>query len=119
MTVSVIHALLRWILSVCMPGNGRRRASARPVVPVLKGESVAFRRVEAGLPVQRSPYGLFAPLDGRAAASVRPYVLAREGASQVGECERATQARRRMALILAADFGIDVDRHVVGAKEVA
>nr|WP_225886339.1 hypothetical protein [Streptomyces canus] len=104
---------------MCLPDNGRRRASARPVVPVLKRESVAFRRVEAGLPVQRSPYGLFAPLDGRAAASVRPYVLAAEGAYQVGERERATQARCRMALILAADFAIDLDRHVVDAKEVA
>ncbi|MFI6439473.1 hypothetical protein [Streptomyces sp. NPDC050759] len=80
---------------------------------------MAFRRGEPGLPVERSPYGLFAPLDGRAAASVRPYVLATGWAYQVRERERATQARRRMALTLAADSAIDLDRHVVGVKKVA
>ncbi|MFI9174243.1 hypothetical protein [Streptomyces lincolnensis] len=45
------------------------------------------------LPRHRSPYGLATPLDGNASALVRPY--------------------------LATDFGMDLDPHLVGAKEVA
>jgi hypothetical protein len=40
---------------------------------------------------------------------VRPYLVA-------AEHEQAQQSRRRLALVLAADFGIDLDRHVVGAE---
>jgi hypothetical protein len=29
------------------------------------------------------------------------------------------QLRRRIALVLAADFGIDLDRHVLGAEGMA
>jgi hypothetical protein len=47
---------------------------------------------------------------------VRPYVLEAERAR---DRERARQYRRRVALVLAADFGIDMDRHVVGAEGVA
>ncbi|MCT9081138.1 hypothetical protein [Streptomyces fulvoviolaceus] len=119
MTVSIIHALLRWILGVCAPGTGRRRADARPTVPIPAGKPEAPGRVAVRLPVHRSPYGLLAPLDGRATASVRPYVLAAERAGQVREREQARQARRRVALVLAADFGIDLDRHVIGAEGVA
>ncbi|MEV7287825.1 hypothetical protein AB0O01_25180 [Streptomyces sp. NPDC093252] len=32
--------------------------------------------------------------------------------------ERGRQKRRRVALVLAADFGVDLDRHVVGAEGV-
>jgi hypothetical protein len=56
------------------------------------------------------------PLDGHAAASVRPYVLAAERAR---EREWVRRYRRRAALVLAADFGVDLDRHVVGAEGVA
>jgi hypothetical protein len=42
---------------------------------------------------------------------VRPYVVA-------DERERFRQHRRRLALVLAADFGVDLDRHVVGAEAV-
>ncbi|WP_308186115.1 hypothetical protein [Streptomyces sp. MNU76] len=42
---------------------------------------------------------------------VRPYLVA-------DEREQARQSRRRLALVLAADFGIDLDRHVVGAEQV-
>lgn len=119
MTVSIIHALLRWILDVCVPGTGRRRAGGCPIVSLPAAEPEAPGRSAARLPVHRSPYGLFAPLDGRTAASVRPYVLAAEWACQVRERERARQARRRLALVLAADFGIDLDHHVIGAEGVA
>ncbi|WP_311137263.1 hypothetical protein [Streptomyces sp. I6] len=62
------------------------------------------------LPAARSPYGLGAPLDGGAGALVRPYLLA---------CDREhmLQRRRRLALV-AADLGIGLARHVVGAEGV-
>ncbi|MFJ4687476.1 hypothetical protein ACIQNG_19095 [Streptomyces sp. NPDC091377] len=59
----------------------------------------------------RSPYGLHEPLDGAGTALIRPYLIAAER-----ERERARQARRRTILVLATDFGIDLDRHVVGAR---
>jgi hypothetical protein len=39
---------------------------------------------------------------------VRPYVVQ-------AEREQARQSRRRLALVLAADFGIALDEHVIGA----
>ncbi|MFF6802312.1 hypothetical protein [Streptomyces sp. NPDC012616] len=33
--------------------------------------------------------------------------------------EAALRRRRRLALVLAADFGIDLDGHLIGAQEVA
>ncbi|MET9081511.1 hypothetical protein ABZX77_06340 [Streptomyces sp. NPDC004237] len=45
-------------------------------------------------------------------ALVRPYLTAHER-------EAALQQRRRLALVLAADFGIDLDQHVIGAPEAA
>jgi hypothetical protein len=62
-------------------------------------------------PTPRSPYNLdpHTPLDGSASPLVRPYLVAVER-------EQARQSRRRLALVLAADFGIDLDRHVVGAE---
>ncbi|MHC0431246.1 hypothetical protein ACX6XY_13780 [Streptomyces sp. O3] len=62
----------------------------------------------------RSPYGLDVPLDGEDTALVRPYLVEHEQRQ-----ERAQQRRRRLALVLAADFGIDLDRHLVGAAGVA
>ncbi|SOD77195.1 hypothetical protein SAMN06272781_5065 [Streptomyces sp. 1222.2] len=43
---------------------------------------------------------------------VRPYVVE-------AEREQHRQSRRRLALVLAADFGIDLDAHVIGAEAVA
>jgi hypothetical protein len=118
-TVSIIHVLLGWILDVCAPGTGRRRAGASPAVPVPAGASEAPSPVAVPLPVHRSPYGLPVLLDGRAAASVRPYVLAAEREDRERDHERARQARRRVALVLGADFGIDLDRSVLGAERAA
>jgi hypothetical protein len=47
---------------------------------------------------------------------VRPYVLEAERAR---DRERARQYRRRVALVLAADFGVDLDQHLIGAEAVA
>jgi hypothetical protein len=109
MTVSIIHALLRRALGTFAPGTGRRRAEPRPAAapaPVHRPE--APRTAAPWPPAHRSPYGLDTPLDGSANAVVRPYVV---------ECERerAQQSRRRLALVLAADFG----QHTVGAQAVA
>lgn len=35
------------------------------------------------------------------------------------EREQDRQSRRRLALVLAADFGIDLDEQVIGAEAVA
>jgi hypothetical protein len=51
-------------------------------------------------------------LDGTASRLVRPYLDAYEQ-----ELERERQRHRRLALVLAADFGIDLDQHVVGARK--
>ncbi|MCX5268075.1 hypothetical protein [Streptomyces sp. NBC_00199] len=126
MTVSIIHALLRWILGVFAPGTGRRRAGAHPAVRTAthiapQCDAGAVRR----LPATRSPYGEPELLDGAATIPVRPYVLAAEqahhdrGQEQEQQRTRQTQTRRRVALVLAADFGIDLDRHVTGTERAA
>ncbi|MER6560803.1 hypothetical protein ABT300_24350 [Streptomyces sp. NPDC001027] len=119
MTVSIIPALLRWILGVCAPGTGRRRAGARSAAPVLARVPAKTGPAAVRLPVLRSPYGLPEFLDGAATVPVRPYLLAAERAHRQLERERARQSRRRVALVLAADFGIDLDRHVMGAERAA
>jgi hypothetical protein len=48
------------------------------------------------------------PVRGRRRA--RPYLLALEH-------ERARQALRQIAMVLAADFGIDLDRHPVNTEQ--
>ncbi|WP_325065138.1 hypothetical protein [Streptomyces apocyni] len=62
----------------------------------------------------RSPYGLDVPLDGTDSALVRPYLVEYERRQ-----ERARQRRRRLALVLAAEYGIDLDRHLIGTEAVA
>ncbi|MEH0518012.1 hypothetical protein QBA38_02920 [Streptomyces stelliscabiei] len=114
MTVSIIHALVRWILGVFAPGTGRRRADGRAACLTPARMPEAPRPPEPWPPVRRSPYGLEDPLPGEATAVVRPYVVLAER-----ECERARQRQHRVAMVLAADFGIDLDRHVVGAEAVA
>ena len=116
MTVSIIHAFLCWVLGVLVPGNGRRRAVPRPVASDPVSVSEPPRLASRTLPAHRSPYGLPVPLDGHAAASVRPYVLAAERAR---EREWVWQCRRRVALVLTADFGVYLDRHLIGAEGVA
>ncbi|MDX2825851.1 hypothetical protein Sipo8835_38360 [Streptomyces ipomoeae] len=89
------------------PGTGARRAGCGPVRPA---RPTAVPEPER-LPLHRSPYGLDHSLDGAANRLVRPYLAAHER-------EVAQQQRRRLALVLAADFGIDLDRHLIGLSEV-
>ncbi|QYX79334.1 hypothetical protein [Streptomyces akebiae] len=110
--MSIIHAFLRWMLGIFVPGTGRRRRDLRRAVhptPLPEAPVPSASR----LSTPRSPYSLDTntPLDGAASPLVRPYLVAVER-------EQARQSRRRLALVLAADFGIDLDRHVVGAEQV-
>lgn len=107
--MSIIHAFLRWALGVLAPGTGRRRMTGpRPTPPHRGIPPHRPRTLPQTLPVPRSPYGLHGPLDGAATVMVRPYVAE-------AEREEARRSRRRLALVLAADFGIDLDEHVIGA----
>ncbi|MFJ9901365.1 hypothetical protein ACIRVK_00405 [Streptomyces sp. NPDC101152] len=105
--MSIIHAMVRCILDLFAPGTGTRRASAHPAQKAPAPAPDSPHPPAVPLPTHRSPYGLPVALDGRAATLVRPYVVAAE--------REHAQLRRRIALVLAADFGIDLDRHVLGA----
>ncbi|MER6093601.1 hypothetical protein [Streptomyces bluensis] len=113
----LIRRLAEWLRLLFVPGTGIHRAGSRPTRQSSQARLTAVRHpvphpVCPSLPVHRSPYGLDLPLDGTGQRLVRPYLTAHEQ-------ERALQRRRCIALVLAADFGIDVDRHLVGAGEVA
>ncbi|MEU9246721.1 hypothetical protein [Streptomyces sp. NPDC048385] len=108
MTVGIIHALLRVCMGLLAPGTGKRRATTRRPHPH-RPESRRFQAPTPSLPPHRSPYGHHTPLDGHANALVRPYLAPHER-----HCTQ--QRRRRLALVLAADFGIDLDRHVIGVE---
>ncbi|MGX1270943.1 hypothetical protein [Streptomyces phaeoluteigriseus] len=106
----LIRRTLEWLRLLFAPGTGkRRRPHGHPSPsPHLSGVPRPAVPAVAYLPRHRSPYGLATPLDGADSALVRPYLAALEQ-------EAARQQRRRLALVLAADFGIDLDRHLVGA----
>lgn len=108
----LIRRLVHWLGLLFGPGTGTRRAGdPRPayltadLTPTSATDSLC-------LPLHRSPYCLHLPLDGGDSRLVRPYLTAHEQ-------ERARQRRRRVTLVLAADFGIDLDQHLVGAGKVA
>ncbi|MDX3579173.1 hypothetical protein [Streptomyces sp. FL07-04A] len=122
--MSIIHALLRSILGVFAPGTGRGRAGAHPAAPAARvAQKPEARAVHRRLPAARSPYGLAEPIDGAATIPVRPYVCVAERAhhdrQQEQQQTRQAQTRRRVAMVLAADFGMDLDGHVVGAERAA
>ncbi|MDH6630446.1 hypothetical protein M2271_008306 [Streptomyces sp. LBL] len=110
----LIRRTLQWLRLLFAPGTGKRRRPHRHTYPCL--HLTVVRRLSAALPPHlprhRSPYGLHTPLDGTDSVLVRPYLAALEQ-------EAALQQHRRLALVLAADFGIDLDRHLIGAQEVA
>ncbi|MGW7541334.1 hypothetical protein ACWGKQ_09465 [Streptomyces sp. NPDC054770] len=111
----LIPRALQWLRLLFAPGTGKRRRRAhRPSFPHLHLTLARcpLSAEPSPLPSHRSPYGLVTFLDGTDSALVRPYLTACEG-------EAALQQRRRLALVLAADFGIDLDQHVIGTPEVA
>lgn len=112
----LIARALQWLRLLFAPGTGKRRRCRprRHLFPHVHLTLVSCPSVPQPpqLPLHRSPYGLHGPLDGAASLLVRPYLAAHEQ-------ETVLQERRRLALVLAADFGIDLDQHLIGAREVA
>ncbi|MFF8398966.1 hypothetical protein [Streptomyces sp. NPDC016172] len=112
----LIARALQWLRCLFAPGTGKRRRCRprRHLFPHVHLTVVSCPSASQPpqLPRHRSPYGLHSPLDGAASPLVRPYLAAHEQ-------ETVLQERRRLALVLAADFGIDLDRHLIGAREVA
>jgi hypothetical protein len=109
-----VHAFLRRVLGVLKPGTGRRRAGERPIAAAPGQGPEELGTSASGLPAHRSPYGLHEWLDGAESALVRPYVI-------VGERERALRSPRRIAHVLATDFGVDdlgLRAHVMDTEEV-
>lgn len=103
----LIRALALWARLLFGPRTGSAHR-ARPAVRAPRPAPVQARPpVPSRAPAPRSPYGLDVPLDGTETALIRPYLRAHE------------QQQRRLALVLAADFGIDLDTHLVGARAVA
>lgn len=96
----LICRISTWLRLVFAPGPGRRRRGATR--PTVAGPAAA------ALPVHRSPYGLPEQFDGAATTVVRPYLIAHERRQ-----ERLRQRRRRLTLVLAADFGVDLDTRVL------
>ncbi|GAA2318616.1 hypothetical protein GCM10010234_76110 [Streptomyces hawaiiensis] len=112
----LIPRALQWLRLLFAPGTGKRRRG-RPRRHLFPHVHLTLASCpSAAQPPQllrhRSPYGLHGPLDGAASPLVRPYLAAHES-------EAALQERHRLALVLAADFGIDLDQHLIGARKVA
>jgi hypothetical protein len=106
----LIRRLAHWLGLLFGPGTGTHRAGDPRPAHLTPNTTPATDSV--CLPLPRSPYCLHLPVDRTASRLVRPYLTAHEQ-------ERARQRRRRLTLVLAADFGIDLDQHVIGAGKVA
>ncbi|MDG9728109.1 hypothetical protein [Streptomyces sp. DH41] len=102
----LIHRIAYWLGLLLGPGTGTHRAGSAPRPRPVPSAAPAL------LPLHHSPYCRHLPLDGAASRLVRPYLTAHEQ-------EQDRQRHRRLALVLAADFGIDLDEHVVGARKAA
>ena len=124
-----IAALLAWLRGVLAPGSGRHRFDPLPPAPAsvrrTEGAGLASAPARQGAgewfgPAReravrlRSPYGLGERLAGEDTALIRPYLAAYERQE-----ERARQRSRRLRLVMAADFGIDLDDRDVHAGGVA
>lgn len=98
----LIRAFALWARLLFAPPSG----TAHRPSPCARAPRPGLRpALSPGLPAWRSPYGIDdGLLDGEQARLVRPYQRAHE------------QRQRRLALVLAADFGIDVDTHLIGAR---
>ncbi len=104
----LIRSLVHRLALLLGPGTGTHRAGA----PRHRARHAPRPATPAPLPPHHSPYCRHLPLDGTASRLVRPYLTAHER-----ELDR--QRHRRIALVLAADFGIDLDQHIVGARKAA
>jgi hypothetical protein len=103
----LIRRLVTWLSHLLIPGTGTHRAGVHPMAVPAHVE-----RSSISHPTHRSPYGLDLPLDSAEGHLVRPYLVAHEQELDRRRC-------RRLALVVAADFGIDLDRHLIGTTGVA
>ncbi|MBQ1098540.1 hypothetical protein KBY55_21250 [Streptomyces sp. b94] len=110
----LIRRLTHWLTLLLGPGTGTHRAGALRHQAPRPTHRTPQAAAPARLPLHHSPYCRHLPLDGTDSRLVRPYLAAHER-----EAERGRQRHRRLALVLAADFGIDLDQHVVGAGKAA
>ncbi|MCC8334732.1 hypothetical protein LMJ38_02090 [Streptomyces sp. R1] len=114
---NLIRRIAHWLALLLSPGTGTHRAgaprhrAARHWTP-RSAHRTLQATTPARLPLHHSPYCRHLPLDGAASRLVRPYLAVQEHA-QEQECRR----HRRLALVLAADFGIDLNQHIVGAEQ--
>ncbi|WP_175411992.1 hypothetical protein [Streptomyces sp. TRM64462] len=110
-----ICRIAAWFRLLFAPGSGRRRAGACPTAadPATRPQAAPIP-LAPRLPALRSPYGQHELFDGATVALVRPYLVAHERRQ-----ERLRKQRRRLTLVLAADFGIDLDTRVLHGSEVA
>ncbi|QOV37000.1 hypothetical protein IM697_00540 [Streptomyces ferrugineus] len=108
----LIRPLAEWLRLLLAPGTGKRRAGVQSAAwcPISPHSTAVPDPACLSLPLHRSPYGLHLPLDGAECRLVRPYLTDHEQ-----ECARR---RRHLALVPAADTMADLDRHLIGAKEV-
>ncbi|MEU5594574.1 hypothetical protein [Streptomyces sp. NPDC020298] len=108
----LIRRLVHWLALLLGPGTGTRRAvGTRP----RRHRPAPLTPDFVCLPLHRSLYGLHLLLDGTENRLARPYLTTHAHERE----QRALRSRRRLAFVLAADFGIDLDQHVVGAEKVA
>ncbi|MCH0538444.1 hypothetical protein I3F58_02475 [Streptomyces sp. MUM 203J] len=121
--MGIIHAFLRTLLGVLVPGSGRRRAGGCPAATARAPRAAAARSAGASFRPEpgtwfgpswgwtarpRSPYGGAETFAGEDTVLVRPYLLEHERQE-----ERDRQRQRCLALVLAADFGVDLDTRVL------
>ncbi|MFI8088528.1 hypothetical protein ACIF9R_09430 [Streptomyces sp. NPDC086080] len=107
----LIRRLAHWLGLLFSPGTGTHRAGDLRLAHLTAAPTPTTD--SPCLPLHRSPYCLHLPLDGADSRLVRPYLTAHEQ-------ERARQRRRRrVTLVLATDFGIDLDQLPTGAGKVA
>ncbi|MGW0822184.1 hypothetical protein [Streptomyces sp. NPDC002845] len=131
----LVLVLVLWVLTRVFPATGTHRKAPMTIrKPLTRADVNDHVRLVARVPVpRRSPYSTDrAPLDGSASrlsrpclpalddmvpealvsprtTRVRPYLTAREGVTRWG---------RRTALVLAADFGLDLDTRNIHAALV-
>ncbi|MFE1028518.1 hypothetical protein ACFW5I_28820 [Streptomyces sp. NPDC058818] len=106
----LIRRLTHWLTLLLGPGTGTHRAGAPRHRTPRPTHRTPRATAPTRLPLHHSPYCRHLPLDGAATHLVRPYLTAHEE-------ERSRQQYRRLALVLAADFRIDLDQHIVGAEQ--
>jgi len=120
----LVMTLVLWGLTRLFPPSGTRRKVSTAIRTVVTCENMNdHARLVARVPARRrSPYSVDrAPLDGYASRMSRPYLPAGVDVAPTMPLsprtarEKAAQFGRRTALVLAADFGVDLDTRDIHA----